>query len=185
MRATPTDAPPEGFTYLPEFLAPDEQAGLLRALTALDYHHDTFRGRPLNRGYAQFGHAYVSTGRRLELAPPIPDVLLALAGRVAAHCPLGTAFDQCIVTHYPVSAGIGWHPDAPCFGDCIAAVSLGQTARLQFRQSGATKSCYEVHAAPGSLYVMCGPARWEFQHQVMAVRAERYSVTFRRVARPS
>lgn len=181
MRTTPAITPPEGFSYRPGFLAADEQQELGRLVRALEYTRDTVRGKPLKRGYAQFGHAYVTTGRRLDHAPPIPDFLTAVAARGLAHCPPGTAFDQCIVTHYPDGAGIGWHPDAPCFGDCIMAVSLGHTARLQFAPTGSETARCEIPVDPGSLYVMRGPARWDFQHQVVKVKAERYSITFRSV----
>jgi alkylated DNA repair dioxygenase AlkB len=176
-----TTAPPERLTYHPGFLSPDEQRALLDLLRGLEYTHDVFRGQRLKRGYAQFGSAYVSTGRRLDPAPPLPDFLLALAARGLAHCPAGARFDQCIVTHYPADAGIGWHTDAPRFGDCIMAVSLGHDARLQFRRNGTGEIGYEVLAGAGSLYVMLGPARREYQHQVVKVKAERYSVTFRSV----
>jgi alkylated DNA repair dioxygenase AlkB len=62
------------------------------------------------------------------------------------------------------------------------AVSLGGTARLQFRPNRSTEVACEAAAAPGSLYVMHGPARWEYQHQVAPVREARYSLTFRHVS---
>ena len=64
------------------------------------------------------------------------------------------------------------------------AVSLGGTARLQFRPNRSTEVAWEVAAAPGSLYVMVGPARWEFQHQIVPVEEVRYSLTFRHVSEP-
>jgi len=176
---------PPGFAYLPHFLDESEQIELLQRLTKLDYQHDLFRGQRLKRGYAQFGYAYVSTGRKLDQAEALPPFLLALVERAAPHCPAGTTFNQCIVTRYPDGAGIGWHTDAPRFGECIMAVSLGATARLQFRPNGGKESTCEVQAAPGSLYIMQGPARWDHQHQVVAVKAERYSLTFRSVAESS
>jgi alkylated DNA repair dioxygenase AlkB len=181
-RGVVTGASPEGFSYVPGFLSPEEQLGLLRQLRALDYKHDTFRGQRLRRAYAQFGYAYVSTGRRLTPAAPLPDFLTALIDKGRSYYPEGSRFNQCIVTHYPEGAGIGWHTDAPRFGECIMAVSLGAEARLQFRPKGSEEVSCEVLAAPGSLYVMRGPTRWQYQHQVVAVEAERYSLTFRHMA---
>ena len=43
---------------------------------------------------------------------------------------------------------------------------------------------YEILVAPSSLYVLRGPARFEFQHQVVPVKIERYSVTFRQMCNP-
>jgi DNA oxidative demethylase len=173
---------PEGFSYIPGFLTPQEQRTLLRQLKDLDYAHDTFRGQRLKRSYAQFGYAYVSTGRRLDPAAPLPDFLAALIDKAKSHFPEGARFNQCIVTHYPEGAGIGWHTDAPRFGECVMAVSLGSEAVLQFRPNGSEEVVYEIGAAPGSLYVMHGPARWDHQHQVVQVETERYSLTFRHVA---
>jgi alkylated DNA repair dioxygenase AlkB len=172
---------PAGFLYIADFLSAEEQAVLLRELGALKYQHDTFRGQRLKRGYAQFGYAYVSTGRKLETTAAMPDFLRAVIDRVRPHCPAGTEFNQCIVTHYPVGSGIGWHTDAPRFGECIVGVSLGAEARLQFRPNGADEASYEVQAAPGSIYILHGSVRWNHQHQVVPVKRERFSLTFRHV----
>jgi alkylated DNA repair dioxygenase AlkB len=175
------DSAPEGLVYVANFLSGEEQAALLRELRALDYQHDTFRGQRLKRGYAQFGYAYVSTGRKLEIAATLPEYLQAVIRKARAYCPDGVSFNQCIVTHYPPGSGIGWHTDAPRFGECVVGVSLGSEARLQFRPNGAEEATYEVRAAPGSMYLMRGPARWGYQHQVVPVKTERYSLTFRHV----
>jgi alkylated DNA repair dioxygenase AlkB len=177
-----TGSPPMGFSYIPDFLDPDEQEALLRILHDLEFVHDTFRGQRLKRSYAQFGYAYASTGRRLTPAVPLPDCLLDLIDRAKPHVPEGCAFNQCIVTHYPKGSGIGWHTDAVRFGECIMAVSLGDAARVQFRANGTEQVACEVMTSPGSLYVMHGPARWNYQHQVVPVAADRYALTFRLVA---
>jgi alkylated DNA repair dioxygenase AlkB len=176
------EAPPEGFVYVADFLSAEEQAALLRELRALQYQHDTFRGQRLKRGYAQFGYAYVSTGRKLEITAGIPEFLSVVIDKARLHCPDGAEFNQCIVTHYPAGSGIGWHTDAPRFGECVVGVSLDSEARLQFRPNGAAEANYEVRAAPGSMYLMRGPVRWDYQHQVVPVKTERYSLTFRHVA---
>jgi len=177
-------ASPEGFAYVPGFLTSAEQLALLQQLEELNYEHDVFRGQRLKRGYAQFGYAYVSTGRKLDPAAPMPEFLAALIEKGLPHCPPGTQFNQCIVTHYPEKTGIGWHTDAPRFGECIMAVSLGGEARLQFRPNGTEEVSFEALPAPGSLYVMRGPARWGYQHQVVPVLTVRYSLTFRQVTIP-
>ena len=175
------NAPPEGFRYFADFLTSEEQAVLLRQLQELTYKHDSFRGTRLKRAYAQFGYANVSTGRKLTPAAPLPEFLTALIAKAAPHYPDGTAFNQCIITRYPEGAGIGWHTDAPRFGEVIMAVSLGDVARLQFRRNGTEQVCCEVRVVPGSLYVMHGAARWDYQHQVVPVASVRYSLTFRHV----
>jgi len=64
--------PPEGFIYSPDLLTPDEHDTLLGKLRDLEYQHDVFRGQRLKRSYAQFGYAYVSTGRKVKTAPAFP-----------------------------------------------------------------------------------------------------------------
>jgi alkylated DNA repair protein (DNA oxidative demethylase) len=124
---------PEGFLYIPDFLLLNEQVTLLHELQSLIYKHDVFRGQKLKREYAQFGYSYVSTGRKLEVAPMIPAFLQTLIKKASPYYPNDFMFTQCIVTHYPPSAGIGWHTDAPVFGEYIIGVSLAGEARLQFR----------------------------------------------------
>jgi DNA oxidative demethylase len=172
---------PEGFLYIPDFLLLKEQAALLHELRSLIYKHDVFRGQKLKRGYAQFGYSYVSTGRKLEVAPMIPPFLQTLINKASPYYPNDIRFTQCIVTHYPSGAGIGWHTDAPQFGDYIIAVSLAGEARLQFRPNSSKEVTYEVKASPGSLYLLQDLVRWNYQHQVIPVKVERYSLTFRYV----
>jgi len=172
---------PPGFEYVADFLSAEEQVALLRELASLEYQHDTFRGQTLKRRYAQFGYAYVSIGRKLEPAPTIPAFLHVAMEKVKRHCPPGTEFNQCIVTHYPAGAKIGWHTDAPCFGECVVGVSLDTEARLQLRANRTKRASFEVRVAPGSMYLMRGAARWEHEHQLMPVKGERYSLTFRHV----
>jgi alkylated DNA repair dioxygenase AlkB len=174
-------SPPDGFCYFPNFLDLGEGLELSKRLGELPFEHPVARGRRLRRGHAQFGHAYVTARRRLVPAPPMPEFLTALIARALPLCPPGTRFDQCIVTEYPAGAGIGWHTDAPHFGGCIMGVSLGAEARLLFRENGQEKPCYRLSVAPGSLYLLGGPARWEYQHKVAPVKATRYSLTFRYV----
>jgi len=170
---------PEGFLYVPELISTADQSRILEELQALEYHHDTFRGRQLKRGYAQFGFSYVTTGRKLEPAPEFPVFLRDFLTLANPQCP-GHTFNQCIVTYYPKSAGIGWHTDAPVFGDCIMGASFGNQARFQLRQKDSDE-IHEFAIVPGSLYCMQGTVRWDYQHQIVPVKLDRYSVTFRQV----
>ena len=179
MKIETTGTMPDGLSYVPDFLSRAEHDHLLSQLRGLEFKHDKFRGQELKRSYAQFGYSYVTTGRKLSPAPPWPDFLRALSEKGSVHCPEGTIFSQCIVTRYPHGAGITWHPDAPVFGDCIMAISLASAALLQLRPNNSEKPTCEVLTIPGSLYVMRGPARWDYQHQVPQVKAERYSITMR------
>jgi DNA oxidative demethylase len=173
---------PEGVGYYEDFLSLAEQDSLLREVRALPYEHDVFRKQLMKRAWAQFGYKYVAIGRKLEPAPPIPPYLKTVIEKAAPFYPTDVEFDQCIVTLYPPGSGIGWHTDAPRFGEHILGVSLASPARLQFRPNKTEKASFEVTATPGSLYVIQGIARWRYQHRLVPVRAERYSLTFRSVA---
>jgi alkylated DNA repair dioxygenase AlkB len=173
---------PEEFVYVAEFLSDAEQASVLHEVRALTYTHDTFRGQIMKRAWAQFGFEYVSIGQKLTPASPIPAFLQAVIHKARPYYPNDSRFEQCIVTHYEPGSGIGWHTDAQRFGDCILGVSLAAPARLQFRPNKSQAVSYEVTPAPGSLYVLQGISRWHYQHRLVPVKAERYSLTFRSVA---
>jgi DNA oxidative demethylase len=177
-----TSAAPEGLIYIPDFLSPDEQDDLLCQLRPLTYEHDVFHGKLMKRAGAQFGYKYVAVGQKLEPAPPIPPYLQAVIDKAAPYYPTGIAFAQCIVQFYCEGSGIGWHRDAKPFGDFILGVSLASEARLRFKPKGVAHPSFEVIAAPRSLYVMQGVARWDYEHQIMPVKKERFSLTFRTIA---
>lgn len=174
-------AAPAGFTYDAVFLTLAEQRRLLDLITRLGYSHDRMRGKVLRRGYAQFGWSYVTQSRKVVAASPLPEFLRDLAVQVRRTVDGAPDFNQCIVTYYPPESGIGWHTDAPQFGDCVAAVSLAASAVLEFRPVGSTADPYRHVVQPGSLYVCRGPARWHYEHRVNQVKETRYSVTFRTV----
>jgi len=114
-----TEAAPDGFIYIPDFLSPDEHDDLLLQLRALPYEHDVFHGKPMKRAGAYFGYTYVAEGQRLEPAPPIPPSLQAVIDKATPYYPSGIEFTQCIVQFYCEGSGIGWHSDAKVFGDWV------------------------------------------------------------------
>jgi DNA oxidative demethylase len=95
------------------------------------------------------------------------------------------ALAQTLVSRYPPAAGIGWHRDAPMFGEPVVGVSLGAPARMRLqRKAGEERRLFEVELGPGSIYALTGPARWSWQHSIPATKALRYSITFRTLKRP-
>ena len=173
--------PPEGFDYFPDLLSPTEQDALLHDVQALTYEHDVFHGKKMKRLCAHFGYKYVAASHKLEAAPPIPLFLQAVIEKARPYYPAGIEFAQCIVTRYPPEAGINWHSDAKCFADVVLGVSLASEARFQFRPKGETKATFEVTVSPGSIYVIQGLARWQYDHRLIPVKVERYSLTFRTI----
>jgi alkylated DNA repair dioxygenase AlkB len=62
----------------------------------------------------------------------------------------------------------------------VVGISLGAACRFRFRR-GATRAweAMELLLQPRSIYVLDGAARSEWQHSIPAVKALRYSITFR------
>jgi len=93
------------------------------------------------------------------------------------------------VTEYTAGAPIGWHRDAPMFGD-IVGVSLGTSCRMKFRpyvspkdlggaDRPARKTTHQLELLPRSAYLMRGVVRREYEHSIPPVDDLRYSITFR------
>jgi alkylated DNA repair dioxygenase AlkB len=186
---------PPGFFYVPDLIAPAEERALVAWFAASDeWNEVTFRGQTARRRAMSFGARYLTQGRRMVPAPPLPPELvvyrdrmvetacaglghdLALAGRTYAD------FALCTALHYPPGAAIGWHADNRAFGPTVLCLSLGATARLQLHRADGTETpdpLVEVELAPRSLFVLAGEARSSWQHRICPVRAERYSLTVR------
>jgi 2OG-Fe(II) oxygenase superfamily len=177
---------PEGFTCIPNFLSRTEQVSILHELPSLSYMHNVLLGKTSKRGYCQFGYAYNFTSHEIEFAPPIPDFLQTVIQKARPYCPTNTMFNQCEVTHYPSCIGAYWHTENPLFNDYILGVFIASEALLQFRPKYVEpkyvkKLSFEVTVPPGSLYMLQGVLRWHYEHQVIPVKEERYSLTFRSV----
>src|SRR3569832_371210 len=83
----PGDAP-EGLAYEPEFLSPEEEAGLLARLAALPFKPFEFHGFLGKRQTISFGWSYRFDGSGLGAADPIPDWLHPLRARAEAFAGL-------------------------------------------------------------------------------------------------
>ena len=128
-----------------------------------------------------YGYGYEFQSQALTEADPLPDWLVDLRDRAAAA--MGedpNEFVEALVTRYPSQATMGWHRDAPGFGDVVLGVSLGASCRMRFQKGkGAERVVAEQSLAPRSVYALKGAARWIWQHSIPAVKKTRYSVTFR------
>ena len=173
---------PKGFEYIEKYLSFAQQLAVLKELRCLHYEPEMFRGRFMKREWAQFGYSYKATARKVTPAPAMPAYLQVLLQNASVYYPDDLTFTQCIVTKYPKGAGIGWHSDNAVFGEYILGVSLTSEARVQFRPKKTKKAIFEITVAPGSLYVMHGAARYDYDHRIVPVKTERYSLTFRYLA---
>lgn len=127
-----------------------------------------------------YGSGYDFTRQRVAEAPPMPDWLLRLRGRLA---PLAGKqpedFVQALLIRYDRGAGIGWHRDRPQYGDVIG---LSLTAPATFRLRRRTADGFERRAIklpPRSLYLLSGEVRHEWEHSITPQDVTRRSITFR------
>jgi alkylated DNA repair dioxygenase AlkB len=138
---------------------------------------------PARREMRCFGWSYVTRGRSLVPCEALPAPLAAAMAGWLAHGGVDEALlEQVIVTRYRAGAGIGWHTDAPVFGDTVATLSVGVDWRMELRRR-AGDPVIKLALPRRSLLVLEGEARRDWQHRIPAVRATRISVSFRTVRR--
>ena len=185
-----SDSPyPPGFDYRPDFLSDAEERDLLHAISQLEFANVEMRGVVARRRTVHFGWTYGYYARRAEPGPPLPPFLLPYRARMGEWARVEPAlFVEALVTEYPAGAPIGWHRDAPQFGDVIAGISLEGRARMKFRPyvspadvkpDHRRETTQEVELEPRSAYLIAGVARREYEHSIPPVALRRYSITFR------
>jgi DNA oxidative demethylase len=178
---------PPGFDYRSGFLAMPEERELLHEISQLEFANVEMRGVVARRRTVHFGWTYGYYSRRAEPGPPLPAFLLPYRDRTADWARIDPAlFVEALVTEYPAGAPIGWHRDAPQFGDVIAGISLESGARMKFRPyvspselpQARRETTHEVELEPRSAYLITDVARREFEHSMPPVASRRYSITF-------
>ena len=179
---------PDGMRYEEDFLAPEEEAALLRQVEALPLEPMKYQGYTALRRVVSYGGQYDFSAQRLEAAEPIADWLQPLRARAAAW--LGVvpqAFTQALVAEYRPGTPLGWHRDVPDFED-VVGISLLAEATMRFRpyppREPRRAEVRKLVLAPRSIYLLRGAARWDWQHSVSPTKALRYSITLR-TARPA
>jgi len=185
-------APPSGFDYRSDFLTPEDERELLRQVDHVRFNRVEMRGAVARRRTAHYGYTYGYERRDAVAGVPIPGFLMPIRARVAAWARLESeAFAEALITEYPEGAPIGWHRDAPMFGD-VAGISLGASCRMKFRpyvspkdvpRTGTRRTTHEIELAPRSAYLIRGQARRDFEHSIPPVARKRYSITFRTLRR--
>jgi alkylated DNA repair dioxygenase AlkB len=185
---------PDGFRYLEAFLSVDEERELLGVIARVEFSQVEMRGGIARRRTAHYGWTYGYTARQTDPGPPIPEFLLAVRARAARWAELDPeSLAEALITEYPPGAPIGWHRDAPMFGDVIG-ISLASACRMKFRPyvspqdlTGRARSprrtTHALDLAPRSIYLMRGIVRRDFEHSIPPVERLRYSITFRTMRR--
>lgn len=174
---------PDGMRYQPGFLTAEEESALLTQIRHLPLAPMQYQGFTALRRVVSYGGQYDFSAQRLNEAPPLPAWLDPLRDRVAGWAGIPAAsFAQALIAEYRPGTPLGWHRDVPDFGD-IVGVSLLADAVLRFRpyppQAPVRAEVRKVTVAPRSVYLLRGPARWDWQHSVAPTKALRYSITFR------
>jgi alkylated DNA repair dioxygenase AlkB len=186
--ALPIALPP-GMRYQAGFLSHDEEARWISFAQSLPLKEMNYKGYEARRRVMSFGGKYDYVRNKLEEGPPIPPDLDPLRAKVAAWLGVAPdAFTQVLVAEYREGTPLGWHRDVPDFED-VVGVSLLSDAVLRFRPYPPDKpkkaDILKIPVAPRSIYLLHGPARWEWQHSVPPTTALRYSITFRTPRRRS
>ena len=172
--------PPGGLEYRAGLISPGEEAEVLELIERLDFDEIRMHGQVAKRTVTQFGLRYEYSTWKLEEAPRLPAELEPIRRRAAE---LGGVepqdLAQTLVSRYPEGAGIGWHRDAPAFGN-VVGVSLLAPARMRFqRGKGSDRATFDLELEPRSGYLLAGSVRWAWQHSIPATKSLRYSLTFR------
>ena len=180
---------PDGLRYRAEFISVAEEQELLDRFAGLVFSTVEMRGVVAKRRTAHYGWTYNYEGRTGAPGEPMPSFLLPLRQRIAVWLAVEPdALAEALLTESPRAAPIGWHRDAPMFGD-VAGISLGATSRMKFRPYVSPKdvagvraprrTTHELELAPRSAYLITGVARKDFEHSIPPVEGTRYSITFR------
>jgi DNA oxidative demethylase len=172
--------PPDGLRFTPDLLARDEEDALVTRLDGMAFDPIEIRGQVARRTALHFGVGYDYDSRQPRETAPIPDWPEPLRGRAARWTGMEPErLVEALVQRYPPGAAIGWHRDAPAFGE-VVGVSLLAACRLRFRPAaGGGRATFQMELPRGSGYLLAGAARWRFQHAIPPVSELRYSVTFR------
>jgi alkylated DNA repair protein (DNA oxidative demethylase) len=171
---------PEGLRHVDELLEQSEERALLDVMAELELRQVRMHGQVARRTVRDYGVSYDFASATVSPGEPVPPWLEPLRARCARLLDRPVdALAEALVTRYPPGATIGWHRDAPAFGD-VVGVSLASACDLRFqRGKGPERRVFEQPLQPRSAYVLTGRARTVWQHSIPAVPEERWSVTFR------
>jgi alkylated DNA repair dioxygenase AlkB len=172
--------PVPGLRLVPDAIDPAAEAriaALIDAAPLAPFQFGQWEGKRLTMNY---GSAYDYQRGRPTPAPPLPDWLEDLRGRVVPL--LGrdpAAFGQGLVIRYDPGAAIGWHRDRPQYDEVIGlSLSASATLRLRRRAEGGFERA-KVELPRRSLYLLSGPVRQAWEHSIAPQDVTRRSVTFR------
>lgn len=177
---------PEGLTYCPDFISPEEEAELLRTV---DGDGSAWK-RHIRRAQQFFGVVYYQTSQAVpELQPTVDSPLCAQSGRPLAELPEwflprlhatgvfgGAEVNQVQGNEYLEDSGIGLHVEDPAAGETLATVSLLEPVQLTLqravdgrpmhRDERDREDCMKILLEPRSLFILKGESRHAFAHAI-------------------
>jgi alkylated DNA repair dioxygenase AlkB len=174
---------PPGMRHEADFLSSDEEAALLALIATLPLEAAKYKAYTARRRVTSYGGSFDYDANKLRPRAPLIEALHPLRARVGAWAGIAAeSFVHVLVAEYPPGAPLGWHRDAPDFEE-IVGVSLGSLALLRLRPyppiDPKREDVVKLRAAPRSIYLLRGAARWGWQHSLAPVEALRWSITFR------
>jgi hypothetical protein len=169
-----------GFRYWGDAFAPTKARVFVEGLEQLSLSRVKMRGRETLRLIGQFGrNVYKYHGGIAKEPEPFTPLLTSIRDEVAGIA--GVSAESLVaatVQYYPEGAKIGWHVDDSRYG-VVVGLSFGGECAMEFRRVGRPGEVIKRALGHGSVYLIEGRARWEFQHHIPPVQTARYSVTFR------
>ncbi|SCW47710.1 Alkylated DNA repair dioxygenase AlkB [Rhizobium mongolense subsp. loessense] len=173
---------PQGFRYQPAVVPEAVQSDLLREIRQLPLKPFDFHGFEGKRKVISYGWKYDFDRERVRRIDDVPPFLLPVRSLAAAFAGIEPdGLQQALITEYAPGAPIGWHKDKKVFGRVVGVSLLSPcTFRLR-RRAGPNWERVSVIVEPGSVYLLSGPARNEWEHSIPPVEQLRYSITFREI----
>jgi len=164
---------PDGLILVDGYLDQSTQDECIELIDGHDW------GNDLQRRTQHYGSRYdYATGRAAGqgTAPSPPDLFVEISQRLSDDGYFERPPDQIIVNEYVVDGdtvqGIGPHRDrTDCFGPAIATISLVEAWAMRF--SHERHDHIDVLLATGSLALMTGAVRYDWQHSIPPRRFER------------
>ena len=174
---------PAGFDYRTELVSREAEKELLAEFANLPFKPFEFHGYQGKRYAISYGEYDFNTAKFRE-AEALPSFLSTTRDAAAGFGGLTPSdLQHGLLLKYPPGASIGWHKDKPHFGD-VVGISLLSSCVLRFRRKvGARWERASIVAEPRSAYLLRGPSRKDWQHSIPAVAYQRYSITFRTLAK--
>jgi alkylated DNA repair dioxygenase AlkB len=174
---------PDGLRYEEGFLSAEEEASLVAIMSQLPLEAMKYQQYTALRRVVSYGGKYDFSAQKLEASEPLPEWLDPLRERAGAWAGIDPAhFTQALIAEYRPGTPLGWHRDVPDFED-VVGISLANDALMRFRpyppDAPKKADVIKLTLAPRSIYLLRGPARWDWQHSVAPTKTLRYSITLR------